>query len=934
MAEAFAISLSAKLTVALSRTAALGLSRLFGVRSDVAAANQDLVLLRAFLRFADSRHRADDDLGAAWVRQVRDAAFELEDVADECCYLSGGHGLARDLVNVRAWFKLSRRLRAARERLRRLIAAKEQYGIRPLDGPAPAAGAASRPPAESALFFAEEEVVGFAAHEARLLEWVVGDDAEPRRTVVAVWGMGGVGKTTLVTRVYKGVAATGHFDCAAWVGVSRGFTMDDLLKKTLKELRRDARVGGGATSDAVLAAHRSLVDAVRCHLGKRRYLLVLDDVWDAHLWDKLRHVFPDEAAGSRVVITTRSREVAMAATAARTMLLERLPWRDAWELFCNVAFREEAPGGRACPGHLQEVAAAVLERCDGLPLAIVAVGNLLALKERTEFAWRNVRDSLVWDKSSGDLGIGEAASVLNLSIDDLPHHLKKCFLSCSIYPEDFLIKRKMLIRNWVAQGFVDDEKPGHRAAEDVADDYLDQLAQRSLMQPVAMNDFGRAKRYLIHDIVRELIIHRSREEDGFFQLAKCKVTTDYSARIRHLTVDRCEMDCKSVPKIASSLRSFHSFGSELDASFLSRFRLLTVLNLWFIGLNKLPDSVSSLHNLRYLGIRSTLVEELPKNLGKLQKLQTLDAKLSMVRRLPSSTAKLKSLRHLILFTRESPDFWTPYPGTAVGAPEGLESLTSLQTLKYVQADKKMVKSLARLEKMRSLELSGLDASMNNHLSSSISRMSCLVRLGLEMEGGADAMLDLESVTRPPRKLQKLALTGQLARGKLPSWTSSLTSLVQLRLIHCNVAQDSLLLMAELPGLANLSLISAYRDRNMTFYGGGFPMLRRLTLQELPNLTRLDFEPGCLVNLRDLALGLCTELTETPQGMENLSHVKSVQLFGMPSEFVHKLKGRNGDAGYHIAVNSEFLRAPRPSRYLRRFGRDSEDGPESSVEVIN
>ncbi|OEL24062.1 hypothetical protein BAE44_0014922, partial [Dichanthelium oligosanthes] len=84
----------------------------------------------------------------------------------------------------------------------------------------------------------------------------------------------------------------------------------------------------------------------------------------------------------------------------------------------------------------------MLERYRGLPLAIVAVGNLLALKERTEFAWRNVRDSLVWDKSSSDLGIGEAASILNLSIDDLQPHLKKCFLSCSVYPEDLWIQEE------------------------------------------------------------------------------------------------------------------------------------------------------------------------------------------------------------------------------------------------------------------------------------------------------------------------------------------------------------------------------------------------------------------------------------------------------------------------------------------------------------
>ncbi|CAL5080035.1 unnamed protein product [Urochloa decumbens] len=620
------ISLSAKLAMVLSRSAASGLSPLFGIRSDIDAAAQDLDILRAFLRFADSSH-GTDTLAAAWIRQVRDAAFELEDVADECCYLSGG-----SWVNVGAWFALSRRLRKARERLSQLSAAKEQYGIRPADGgPAPpVATTTSQILTDGTHFLNKGEVVGFADYEKQLLEWLA-EDVEPQLTLVAVWGMGGVGKTTLVTRVHKEVVATKRFHCAAWVTVSKGFTtdVDDLLRKILQELHHD---------DAAASGYRSLVAAVRGHLRERKYLVVLDDVWEAHLWDKLRHAFPDDATGSRVVITTRSSDVAMAAAPERTMALQPLPWREAWNLFCNVAFRNLNGRTRTCPSHLEELAADMLRPCCGLPLAIVSVGNLLAHKDRTEFAWRNIRDSLVWDKSCSHLEIGEAASMLNLSIDDLPHHLKRCFLSCSTYPEDFLIKRKILIRMWVAQGFVEERPLGQCTAEDVADDYLDQLVQRSLLQAVVRNEFGRAKSCIIHDLMRELIVHK----------------------------------------------------------------LLTVLNLWFIDINKLPDSVTNLYNLRYLGIRSSLVQQLPKELGKLQKLQTLDAKSSMVERLPSSTAKLKNLRHLILFTREAADFSVPLPGKAVQLPDGIEKLSSLQTLKYVRADNKMVRSLAELEQMRSL----------------------------------------------------------------------------------------------------------------------------------------------------------------------------------------------------------------------------------------
>ncbi|GJN36459.1 hypothetical protein PR202_gb25364 [Eleusine coracana subsp. coracana] len=496
-----------------------------------------------------------DALASSWIKQVRDAAFELEDVADECSYLSSNDG--RSWVEVRSWLALSRRLRRARERLRQLSAAKELYGIRPVN---------SRMLADSAHFIRKEEVVGFDDHEKKLLEWIA-EDAEPQRTLIAVCGMGSIGKTTLVTRVYKEVA-TSHFEYAAWVAVSQGFTTDDLLGKILKELRR-----------------------------------------------------------------------------------------------------------------------------------------------HSEFALRNACNNLVWDKSSDDLGIGEAASILNLSIDDLPHHLKKCFLSCSVYPEDLWLKRKILIRRWVALGLVQD-KPGHCSAEDVADEYLDQLIQRNLMHPVAKNEFGRAKRCLIHDLIRELIIHRSREEERYWRFAMCKVAIDSNVRIRHLAVDRCEeVDCQHAPQLPK-LRTFYAFGSELQPSVMSHFRLLTVLNLWFIEMKKLPDSVTNLHNLRYLDIRSTLIEELPKELGKLQKLRILDAKFSMVQRLRSSIAKLKALRHLIVLTRDTNDLLKSFPGKAAGISVGLQNLTSLQTFKYVQPSKKMVKSLSKLMQLRSLELSDVNAISN------------------------------------------------------------------------------------------------------------------------------------------------------------------------------------------------------------------------------
>ncbi|XP_037478978.1 disease resistance protein RPM1-like [Triticum dicoccoides] len=882
MAEMIAISLSAKVAATLSRSPAADISSLVAVRSGIAAAARDLELLRAFLRFADSR-RGADALVSAWVDQIRDVGFELEDAADEYAFLSGG-GFVRACANFGAWLALARRLGKARVRLRDLSDAKERYGIRP----ASASASSSAPDggtgpvvgqklAEAAHFVEHGEIVGVAAHRRLLMKWLT-EDLDSRRSLVAVCGMGGVGKTTLVTSVYKEVAASRYFDCAAWVSVSKNFTTDDLLRKIAKELHRDARAG---MPDIDEMDYRSLVEALRGHLANKRYLLLLDDVWDANAWYEIRNALVDDGTGSRIIITTRSQDVASLAASTRIIMLEPLCEQEAWSLFCNTTFRKD--DNRECPHHLEHWAVKILGRCCGLPLAIVSVGNLLALKDRTEFAWKNVHDSLDWNESSVR-GIGQVSSILNLSIDDLPYHLKRCLLYCSIYPEDFLIKRKILIRLWIAEGYI--EEKGQGTLEEIADDYLNQLVQRSLLQVTLKNEFGRVKRLCIHDLIRDLILQRSMKE-GFIVFSKCSPALESSKKIRHLILDRCETDHITVPKL-TSIRSFNAFMADMDSSVLSGFRLLTVLNLWFVQIDKLPSSLTNLLNLRYLGIRSTLIEELPQELGKLHHLQTLDTKWSMVQRLPPSIAKLKSLRHLILYRRRSADFRYPGPGSAIVFPQGLQNLTCLQTLKYVEADENMVKSLGSLKHMKSLELFGVHESILVHLPSSISKMSGLLRLGI-VSRDANVSLDLEPFSQPPIKLQRLSLTGMLARGKLPSWVGRLDSLVQLRLCSCELKGDSIGLLSSLPRLLHLTLNNAYSDKSLTFPEGCFPVLKKLSLHDLPNLSHVEFQKGSLVHLNELILGRCDDLTEIPQGIENLTQLDNLELFEMPSEIIQKIQ---------------------------------------------
>uniref|UniRef100_A0A0A9HY65 Disease resistance R13L4/SHOC-2-like LRR domain-containing protein n=1 Tax=Arundo donax TaxID=35708 RepID=A0A0A9HY65_ARUDO len=176
-------------------------------------------------------------------------------------------------------------------------------------------------------------------------------------------------------------------------------------------------------------------------------------------------------------------------------------------------------------------------------------------------------------------------------------------------------------------------------------------------------------------------------------------------------------------------------------------------------------------------------------------------------------------------------------------------------------------------------------------------MSHLICLGI-VSRDANVQLNLESFSPPPLKLQKLTLKGRLTRGNLPSWFGCLRSLMVLRLHSSELTEDSIRLLSSLPRLFDLSIWDAYKEERLTFTACGFPVLRKLRLQDLPSLAHLEFQKGSLVDLQRLMLGQCAELIEIPQGIENLIHLKNLELFEMSSELTRKIQERQESGGNH------------------------------------
>ncbi|XP_058089100.1 disease resistance protein RPM1-like [Magnolia sinica] len=498
MAESVVKFLLENLSALLKEEASL----LKGVRKEVKEIETELNRMRALLRDADRRKDSNEET-KTWVGEVRDTAHDVEDIIDEFLHRmdrprrGGFQGFLVDTIyipkNISDRHQFARRLQETKVNVQNIFQRRPSQ----IEEVARSSDVSElwRRDVETSVFKSENDIVGMTKEIDLIDGWLV--EEEKRRTVISVTGMGGVGKTTLVAKTYKNQQVKKHFDCYACVSVSQSLRIDELLRSIIKQLleaKKDVVPNDLATKDA-----GELRRMVRGLLDSKKYLIILDDVWTMNDWNKVNVIFSDCGCGSRLVVTTRDFNVASAAGEGRRVCkLQLLDQEEAWVLFCKKAFPNEP-----CPLELEPLARSIVENCEGLPLAIIAMGGLLSLRDKTALEWNRIYKNLSWQLTNNQM-LEPVKRILLLSFYDLPYRLKHCFLYCCMFPEDYLIKRKRLIRLWVAEGFV--EETSKITMEEAAEDYLKELIHRNVIQVVETNEFGRLKVCRMHDIVREVAL--------------------------------------------------------------------------------------------------------------------------------------------------------------------------------------------------------------------------------------------------------------------------------------------------------------------------------------------------------------------------------------------------------------------------------------------
>ncbi|KAL7176958.1 hypothetical protein ACSBR2_030318 [Camellia fascicularis] len=865
-----------------------------GVRKEMVSIKAELERIHSFLKDAESRAETGDEGVKIWVKQVRQVAYRIQDVIDEHILLvlpkqPGLFGslrkVTRTITKLKPRHEIASQIQDIKTTIREIKEGADRYGFSTSTSSEHSSSNSKdnmwRDPRLASLFIGDDEVIGIESPKYELISRLV-DQNQSQRAVISVVGMGGIGKTTLAKKVYDSQEVVAHFNCKAWITVSQSYKPEELLKTMIKQLS-----GIYVLPDEGI---ESLIVKLRGYLSEKRYIIVFDDVWETDFWGSIRHALPKNSDGSRVIITTRSEQVASfckETSMDHVHELEALSEEKAWELFCKKAFQLDFEGH--CPPELEEVSHAIVRKCQGLPLAIAAIGGLLSTKNKGISEWQKFYGSM-HSELERNPKLTSIRKILLLSYNDLPHYLKSCFLYFGIMPEDYSISYGRLIRLWIAEGFIEEQKG--KTMEEVAEECLIELIHRRLVLVSTTKFDGRVRWCQVHDVVREIILSMS-EEFSFCQILEENSSFNDTTRRLSMHMRYCNMDkvMESIGKSPVCSVFLFQVGElpkkPLLGTLAANFRLLKVLDLQNAPLHRLHEEVGNLFLLRFLSIRNTNVKIIPKSVGKLHNLQTLDLKGSPVRELPFDISRFHKLRHLLACYRNRESNYLADYIVGVKIQGGIGGLEELQSLWYVQTNHGLIKELENLRQLRKLGITKLRREHGRSLCTAIEKMKYLKRLSVRASSD-DEILDVQYISSPPQYLQYLELVGRLE--KLPDWNLKLQNLLTLRLLGSNLTKnDPLKALRVLPSLVRLVLVDAYDGEPLYFEVGRFQKLKKLTLVGLKGLNSVIIEEGALPLLEHLRIEPSPQLKEVPSGIHHLRNLKTLEFVGMPEELIDRME---------------------------------------------
>ncbi|XP_016185031.1 putative disease resistance protein RGA1 [Arachis ipaensis] len=484
-----------------------------------------------------------------------------------------------------------------------------------------------------------KHVVGRLEEKEKIIKLLMRQQSHANNIdMISIVGIGGLGKTTLAQMIYNDDRVKEQFNMLMWVCVSNDFHLKRLIRRIIDAA---SIYPEGETMEYMV----SLLNEM---LHGRRFLLVLDDIWneDRSKWAALKSCLlkagsDAKSEGSKIIVTTRSKDVASIAGNGHIIELQPLSEDECWKVFANFAFKEENEEEKY--PWLKQIGKEIVEKCKGLPLAAKVLGSFL-YDIRDEMMWQEIKDADIWNLEEYSL-----LSALKLSYNHLSPILKQCFSYCSCFPMGYEYSVTDLIMFWMAHGLLQPTREG-QDEEDIGTLYIMDLISASLLQieRPPFYDFLPLDNPMLYETFKmHGVLH------DFAKLTMKELDETRTIVLPWLQEERgWEWEWEWASKKFNSVKVLHLQHMELKFlpdDYFANMKLLRYLNLRDCILEKLPNSICKLQNLQFLNLhRCYKLQELPKNMENLISLQVLFLTVNAINLSSLNIGRFQQLKTLFL----------------------------------------------------------------------------------------------------------------------------------------------------------------------------------------------------------------------------------------------------------------------------------------------
>ncbi|KAK1319456.1 putative disease resistance RPP13-like protein 1 [Acorus calamus] len=808
-----------------------------------------------------------DEEAQRWLRDLYDVAYDADDLLDEFLTLpTEWKWYSKSSLN-----EIESRIKQVRKNIEKLLSAPPKMSVNAIDPIG----------IETSSFIEVSEIVGRDKEKDIVLNWLLSNEVSDKKfSIMTISGAAGIGKTALAQLVFNDERVKGHFKQNRMWWVHHVHDAIAVMKEIISLVE---------DQECTITSLERLQRRLESHMGGKKYLLVLDGLWEwrHNVWDNLHVTLNAGGKGSKVLVTNRSEEVIHSIN-GQVFSLEALPQGARWTMFSSLALGEKKV--KACP-ELIPIGEKIVDKCNGLPLALKVLGEALQCETRVE-KWNMILENDLWELEEGK----KIFEILRLSYQHLRAPLKWCFSYCAVFPKGFVFEKDKLVRMWIAQGFVQPSAGGRKQLEDIGEEYFDQLFKKSFFQLSHSDHKTGKQKYLMPDLISDLARSVSVEECLIIERPhhthlRCPrhlscIVQDLQTRNDRATTENDDL-INEVSEKSLYLRTFLLIDIKRNKlpEKIWNLKVLRILDLSHTGLSCLDKSIGTLIHLRYLNLSNTPIQWLPESIGNLHNLQTLELRHCIaLGQLPKTTKNLINLRHLDMRLDEISS------NVPWSMPPGMGALTSLQTLSiFLVGDEDSgcgvseLKSLAKLrgqlciKNLQNVE-SKEDAKMALEKKQHLRRLELQWNRQLYVCGTiAEGVI---GKLKPHTNLQELLIRGYPG-SRFPDWMedSSFSKLTTMKLYDCHGGHFGI----DCPDLVKLhSLKHLHLERMSLLDIRSLPMLHEFSIRDCDVLGNLGHLP---LSLKIMEITYCRSLnsceTEELPNLRELTIINCPRLEGLP-----------------------------------------------------